>query len=56
VTDFVLEALVDGDIDAAVGTPSLAAAAARACEAKIIIPPYALWPDNPSYGIVIRKE
>jgi len=55
-TDFVLEALVDGDIDAAVGTPSLAAAAARACEAKIIIPPYALWPDNPSYGIVIRKE
>lgn len=55
-TDFVLEALVDGDIDAAVGTPSLAVAASRACEAKIIIPPYALWPDNPSYGIVIRKE
>ncbi len=55
-TDFVLEALVDGDIDAAVGTPSLAVAAARACSAKIIIPPHALWPDNPSYGIVIRKE
>ncbi len=55
-TDFVLEALVDGDIDAAVGTPSLAVAAARACGAKIIIPPHALWPDNPSYGIVIRKE
>ncbi len=55
-TDFVLEALVDGYIDAAVGTPSLAVAAARACGAKIIIPPHALWPDNPSYGIVIRKE
>lgn len=55
-TDFVLEALVDGDIDAAVGTPSLAVAAARACGAEIIIPPHALWPDNPSYGIVIRKE
>lgn len=55
-TDFVLEALVDGDIDAAVGTPSLAVAAARACDAKIIIPPHALWPDNPSYGIVIRKD
>lgn len=55
-TDFVLEAMVDGDIDAAVGTPSLAVAAARACGARIVIPPHAIWPDNPSYGIVIRKE
>ena len=55
-TDFVLEAMVDGDIDAAVGTPSLAVAAARACDARIVIPPHAIWPDNPSYGIVIRKE
>jgi NitT/TauT family transport system substrate-binding protein len=55
-TDFVLEALVDREIDAAVGTPSLAVAAARACEAKIIIAPHALWPNNPSYGIVIRRE
>ncbi len=55
-TDFVLEALVDGDIDAAVGTPSLAVAAAHACGAKIIVPPHNLWPNNPSYGIVIRKE
>ncbi len=55
-TDFVLEALVDGDIDAAVGTPSLAVAAGNACGAKIIIPPHMLWPDNPSYGIVIHKD
>jgi len=55
-TDFVLEALIDRDIDAAVGTPSLATAAARACEVKIIIPPDQLWKNNPSYGIVIRKE
>ncbi len=55
-TDFVLEALVDGEIEAAVGTPSLAVAASRACGARIIIPPHALWHDNPSYGIVIRKE
>ncbi|MBU4339692.1 MAG: ABC transporter substrate-binding protein, partial [Euryarchaeota archaeon] len=55
-TDFVLEALVDGDIEAAVGTPSLAVAAARACGAKTIIPPSALWRNNPSYGIVVRKE
>ncbi len=55
-TDFVLEALVDNEIEAAVGTPSLAVAAARACGAKIIIPPSHLWPNNPSYGIVIREE
>lgn len=55
-TDFVLEALVDRDIDAAVGTPSLAVAALNACGAKIIIPPHMLWPDNPSYGIVIHKD
>jgi NitT/TauT family transport system substrate-binding protein len=55
-TDFVLEALVDGEISAAVGTPSLAVASARACGAKIIVPPSKLWQNNPSYGIVIRKE
>jgi NitT/TauT family transport system substrate-binding protein len=55
-TDFVLEALIDQHIDAAVGTPSLATAASHACETKIIIPPDQLWKNNPSYGIVIRKE
>ncbi|MCX9085288.1 MAG: ABC transporter substrate-binding protein [Candidatus Methanoperedens sp.] len=55
-TDFVLEALIDGDIDAAIGTPPLAVEAMRACQGKIIIPPDRLWKDNPSYGIVIRKE
>ncbi len=55
-TDFVLEALVDGEISAAVGTPSLAVASARACGAKIIVSPSKLWQNNPSYGIVIRKE
>ncbi len=55
-TDFVLEALVDNEIHAAVGTPPLAVAASRACGARIIIPPRLLWKDNPSYGIVIRKD
>lgn len=55
-TDFVLEALADGEISAAVGTPALAVAAARACGAKIIVPPHSLWQNNPSYGIVIREE
>ncbi len=55
-TDFVLEALVDGKIDAAVGTPSLVVASVRACGAKVVIGPHVLWPNNPSYGIVIRKD
>lgn len=55
-TDFVLEALVDGEIEAAVGTPPLAVASARACGARIVVPPSILWHNNPSYGIVIRKE
>ena len=55
-TDFVLEALVDGHIDGAVGTPSLAVAASRANNSRIVIPPDALWPNNPSYGIVVRTE
>ncbi len=54
-TDFVLEALADNEVEAAVGTPSLAVAASRACGAKIVIPPDALWRNNPSYGIVVRK-
>lgn len=54
--DFVLDALVDREIPAAAGTPPLAVAARRFCGAKIIIPPHMLWPNNPSYGIVVRDE
>jgi NitT/TauT family transport system substrate-binding protein len=54
--DFVLDALVDGEIPAAAGTPPLAVAARRFCGAHIVIPPDRLWPDNPSYGIVAREE
>lgn len=54
--DFVLDALVDGEIPAAAGTPPLAVAARRFCGAGIVIPPRRLWPDNPSYGIVAREE
>jgi NitT/TauT family transport system substrate-binding protein len=54
--DFVLDAMVDGEIPAAAGTPPLAVAAKRFCGAKIVIPPHRLWPNNPSYGIVARSE
>lgn len=54
--DFVLDAMVDNEIPAAAGTPPLAVAARRYCGAKIVIPPHRLWPNNPSYGIVVREE
>ena len=54
--DFVLDALVEGEIPAAAGTPPLAVAARRFCGARIVVPPHKLWPNNPSYGIVAREE
>ena len=54
--DFIPEALADGKVDAAIGTPPLFVAAEHACGAKIIIPPSALWPWNPSYGIIIHRD
>lgn len=54
--DYVLQALVDGEIPAAFGTPPLAVAAKRYGGAKIVIPPDRLWPNNPSYGIMVRGE
>jgi len=54
--DFIPDALADGQVDAAIGTPPLSVAAARVCHAKVIIPPSKLWPFNPSYGIIVSKE
>jgi len=48
--DFILDALMDGEIDGACGTPALAVLARRQ-GAKIILPPDNIWPFNPSYGI-----
>jgi NitT/TauT family transport system substrate-binding protein len=54
--DFIPDALADGQVDAAIGTPPLSVAAARVCGAKIVIPPSKLWPFNPSYGIIVSRE
>ncbi|WP_445476088.1 ABC transporter substrate-binding protein [Methanococcoides methylutens] len=54
--DMIPEAIADGEIKVAVGTPSLAVVAKRYCDSKIVIPPEKLWPDNPSYGIVATSE
>lgn len=55
-TDFVLDALADNEVRAAAGTPALAVAAKRGFGAKIVIPPSALWKNNPSYGIIASAE
>lgn len=54
--DMIPEAIMDGEIEAAVGTPSLAVVAKRYCDAKVVISPEKLWPDNPSYGIVASQN
>ncbi|ADE36230.1 ABC transporter substrate-binding protein [Methanohalophilus mahii] len=54
--DMIPEAMADGEIQVAVGTPSLAVAAKRFCNAKTVISPDRLWPDNPSYGIIASAD
>jgi len=54
--DIILDEMVDGGIEAAVGTPSLAVLAMKYGGAKILVPPSRLWKDNPSYGIVVREN
>jgi len=52
--DLMPQAIADGEIAAAVGTPPLAAVAQAWYGHSIIIPPRLLWPFNPSYGIVVH--
>jgi NitT/TauT family transport system substrate-binding protein len=55
-SDFLPDALVEGEIAAAAGTPALAVAARRYYGAHMLVPPTRLWPYNPSYGIVVSRE
>ena len=62
--DLIPEEMADGNIEVAVGTPSLAVATKRFCDAnmgldvniRIVIPPDKLWPNNPSYGIIASND
>ena len=54
--DLIPEAIMEGDIAGAVGTPPLAVLCARTFKSKIIIPPNKLWPYNPSYGIIVSEK
>ena len=50
--DLILEALEDHVVEGGCGTPPLAVLASRLLDARILLPPNAMWPHNPSYGIV----
>ena len=54
--DMILEAMVKGEISIAFGTPALAAAIKRYADGKTLYPPSMLWPNNPSYGIIVDKK
>ena len=54
--DFIPDAILDGEIEAGVGTPSLATVASNQFNSKIVIPPNKIWPYNPSYGIVVQED
>jgi len=54
--DLIPYALGRGELAAAVGTPPLAVLCERECGTRVAVPPGDLWPFNPSYGIVVRRE
>ena len=54
--DFLPDALRDGEISAAAGTPALAVTARWYGSARIVVQPDRLWPFNPSYGIIVMRE
>lgn len=54
--DYLPDALREGEIAAAAGTPALAATALRYGNGRLVVPPDRLWPFNPSYGIIVMKE
>jgi len=54
--DFIIEAMEEGTIVGGCGTPPLAVLASKLLGAKIAIPPYTMWPNNPSYGILATAQ
>ncbi len=54
--DFILDALLDGEIDGGCGTPSLAVLSVRQMGVEIVLPPSMMWPWNPSYGIIATES
>lgn len=56
VADLITLDLEARRLDGAVGTPALAVAGKRYAGTKLLVPPSAIWPNNPSYGIVALRN
>ncbi len=54
--DAITEAVSKNQVQAALGTPSLAVAIRRYAGGQTLYPPRLIWPGNPSYGIVAAEE
>lgn len=54
--DEVTEAIVKNKVSSAIGTPALAVAVQRYADGKILYPPSRIWPNNPSYGILVNSD
>ncbi len=54
--DLIPHAVHKGEIDFAVGTPALGVLCQRECNMRVVVPAGALWPFNPSYGILVTRE
>lgn len=54
--DFILDAMIDDEVDGACGTPPLAVLARRQLGANILLSPSKTWPFNPSYGIIATER
>lgn len=55
-TDFILDAIENGDVDCGCGTPPLAVLASRLLKARIVVPSSVMWSYSPSYGIVATGD
>jgi len=53
--DMVLEAIIRDEVAAAFGTPALAVSIRHYAGGMILYPPSRLWPNNPSYGILVER-
>ena len=53
--DMVLEAIIRDEVAAAFGTPALAVSLQQYAGGIILYPPSLLWPNNPSYGILVDR-
>jgi NitT/TauT family transport system substrate-binding protein len=54
--EFILDAMMEREIDGGCGTPPLAILARRQVEADVLLKPSEMWPFNPSYGITATER